>query len=90
MPKKCARSYHCGRFSPCLRCRARRHRYIETKNPGGGLTDGIPFHLAVVGGTVALMVDRPLASFKRLSDGSLAWDGQRTAYECSHQARQRG
>ncbi len=22
--------------------------YIETKNPGGGLTDGIPFHLAVV------------------------------------------
>jgi hypothetical protein len=22
--------------------------YIETKNPGGGLNDGIPFHLAVV------------------------------------------
>jgi len=22
--------------------------YVETKNPGGGLTDGIPFHLAVV------------------------------------------
>src|SRR5215831_8122722 len=22
--------------------------YIETKNPGGGLTDGVPFHLAVV------------------------------------------
>jgi hypothetical protein len=22
--------------------------YVETKNPGGGLTDGIPFHLAVI------------------------------------------
>lgn len=27
--------------------------YIETKNPGGGLTDGIPFHLAVVCGSAA-------------------------------------
>jgi hypothetical protein len=27
--------------------------YIETKNPGGGLTAGIPFHLAVLCGTAA-------------------------------------
>jgi uncharacterized repeat protein (TIGR03803 family) len=33
------------------------------------------FHFAVAGGTVALSVDVPLASFKRLSDGSLAFAG---------------
>jgi hypothetical protein len=27
--------------------------YIETKNPGGGLSDGIPFHLAVICPTAA-------------------------------------
>jgi len=42
--------------------------YIETKNPGGGLTDGIPFHLAVVCPNAAnakVLVIRSSGSAKR-------------------------
>src|SRR6185437_13347201 len=42
--------------------------YVETKNPGGGLTDGIPFHLAVVCSTATqsyIGVVRPIGLIQR-------------------------
>jgi hypothetical protein len=44
--------------------------YIETKNPGGGLSGGIPFHLAVICPTAASVKVAVVAANGRISRGS--------------------
>jgi hypothetical protein len=44
--------------------------YIETKNPGGGLSGGIPFHLAVICPTAASAKIAVVAANGRLTRGS--------------------
>jgi len=49
--------------------------YIETKNPGGGLQDGVPFHLALIcSGTTSarLAVVKSGGAIKRASSGTIS------------------
>jgi len=69
--------------------------YVETKNPGGGLQDGVPFHLAVVcsgtpGARVAVVepdglparASRSTSSF-RAATGQYALVGNRSLESCA-------
>jgi hypothetical protein len=69
--------------------------YIETKNPGGGLTAGIPFHLAVVCNTAAsvhvavvsstgiIQRGSPLTSAFRASTGNFVVVANKTIPNCA-------